>query len=155
MDLEMHRDKDEDVINDIAGHTEDSEESETQVVPSILESYLRDSTKVTFSGNTVYQNNSLINFDQQTSWRDGGKTVIKTNRDRMKTGRAAIGKDDSKSINLHHITQTQDSEIIELPQFFHQINFRDLHTNTGKSPSLINRGEFNTWRKGYWGNRKE
>ncbi|WP_148137855.1 HNH/ENDO VII family nuclease [Candidatus Formimonas warabiya] len=32
----------------------------------------------------------------------------------------------------------------------HQQGYSNLHQNTGQSPSLINRNEFNQWRNDYW-----
>lgn len=146
----MDSDIDLDDGGDLEGHNQDND---VDTAFPILKSYIKDATQVSFSGNIVYQNNSLFDFDQATSWRTSGKPVAGTNKDRMQTGRAAIGKVDSRPINLHHITQTQGGAIIELPQWFHQEKFTELHTNTGRMPSLINRGTFNTWRRDYWKDR--
>lgn len=93
-------------------------------------------------------------FDPNTisSWKVKGKTVTGTNVERMASGRAPIGYD-GKTINLHHLTQTQSEAIAEVTQSFHQKNYSTIHINTGELPSGINRGAFDTWRENYWINR--
>ena len=68
---------------------------------------------IPFSGSNVYQRNDLFDPDLVTSWREGGKVVTGTNLQRMATGRAPIGAD-GKSVNLHHMTQTQSGPIAEM-----------------------------------------
>ncbi|UZQ51471.1 HNH/ENDO VII family nuclease [Clostridium kluyveri] len=93
-------------------------------------------------------------FDPNTisSWKVKGKTVTGTNVERMASGRAPIGYD-GKTINLHHLTQTQSGSIAEVSQSFHQKNYSTIHINTGELPSGINRGVFDTWREDYWINK--
>ena len=62
---------------------------------------------------------------------------------------APIGPD-GKSVNLHHMLQTQDGAIAEVTQTFHQSYSRTIHTNTPATPSGIDRGAFDSWRKDYW-----
>lgn len=70
----------------------------------------------------------------------------------MEAGIAPIGPN-GKSINLHHMIQTNDSAISEVTQTFHQQNSKVIHINPNTIPSGINRAEFNTWKKNYWINR--
>jgi hypothetical protein len=70
----------------------------------------------------------------------------------MQQGIAPIGPD-GKSINLHHMTQTNDSAIAEITQSFHQENTKVIHINPNTIPSGIDRSAFDTWKKTYWKNR--
>lgn len=67
----------------------------------------------------------------------------------MEQGLAPIGTD-GKSINIHHIDQTNNGPVMEIMATEHQQNYSKLHTNIGQAPSQINRSEFNSWRRGYW-----
>jgi len=87
-----------------------------------------------------------------TSWKDKGKTIHGTNLERMATGRAPVGLD-GKSVNLHHLIQTQDGAIAEVAGGMHQRYYNTLHINTGELPSGINRSVFDKWREAYWMNR--
>lgn len=87
-----------------------------------------------------------------TTWVDKGKTIKGTNIQRMATGRAPIGTD-GKSVNLHHMTQGNDSAIAEMTQTFHQQNSAVMHINPNTVPSGIERSQFNTWKGNYWMNR--
>ncbi|MDO9417156.1 HNH/ENDO VII family nuclease [Pararhizobium sp.] len=78
--------------------------------------------------------------------------VTGTNLQRMASGRAPIGTD-GNSVNLHHMTQTQNGAIAEITQTFHQQNSGVIHINPGQLPSGINRSQFNTWSKQYWQDR--
>ena len=73
----------------------------------------------------------------------------RTNIQRMGQGLAPIGTD-GKSVNIHHIDQTNTSPVMEITATEHQQNYSKLHTNTGQLPSQINRSEFDNWRKSYW-----
>ena len=73
----------------------------------------------------------------------------RTNIQRMEQGLAPIGTD-GKSVNIHHVNQTNNGPVIEITATEHQQNYRNLHTNIGQSPSQINRRDFNKWRRGYW-----
>lgn len=73
----------------------------------------------------------------------------RTNIQRMEQGLAPIGKD-GKSVNIHHIDQTDAGTVMEITATNHQKNYALLHTNTGQNPSKINRKAFNKWRRDYW-----
>ncbi len=100
----------------------------------------------------MYQRNDLFDPAQVSSWKDHGKTVTGTNVERMASGRAPIGYD-GKSINLHHLLQTQDGPIVEVSQSFHNKYYSTIHMNTGQSPSIIDRDAFKQWKSDYWMNR--
>jgi hypothetical protein len=70
----------------------------------------------------------------------------------MKAGLAPIGKD-GKSIELHHLLQTNDSSIAEMTNTFHKSNHSAIHINPNTIPSGINRSEFGTWKSNYWKHR--
>lgn len=77
----------------------------------------------------------------------------KTNLELMQLGRAPIGFD-GKSVNLHHMLQSEDSPIAEVTQSFHQTNSAVIHINSSSGiPSGINRAEFDKWREKYWKQR--
>ncbi|WP_454834642.1 HNH/ENDO VII family nuclease [Pseudomonas lini] len=85
-----------------------------------------------FSGNKVYQRNDLI---------DPGRVDASagfTNKQLMENGLAPYGAD-GKKVNLHHMLQTQDGPIAEVPQSFHQKNSCVIHINSGSEiPSSVN-----------------
>ena len=110
------------------------------------------SKSIQFDGNKVYQRNDLFDPMQVSSWKRNGKTITGTNIERMAAGNAPIGYD-GKSVNLHHLLQTPDGPIVEVSNSFHKQYYSTIHMNTGKSPSLINRNEFNKWASKYWMNR--
>ena len=64
-----------------------------------------------------------------------------------KKGLAPIGHD-GKSVNVHHIDQTNTGPLLEMSQTNHQQP--GLHQITGQSPSQIVRNAFNQWRTDYW-----
>ena len=101
--------------------------------------------KVEHNGTKVYQRNDII---------DPGRVdkMGRTNIERMEQGLAPLGPD-GKSVNLHHMTQTNDSAIAEVTQRFHQQNKGIIHINPNTIPSGIDRNIFNSWRKSYWKNR--
>jgi hypothetical protein len=105
-----------------------------------------------FDGNRVFQRDDLFDPNLMTSWKVRGKTVHGSNLERMATGRAPIGID-GKSVNLHHLTQTQDGAIAEVAGGMHDEFYKILHINTGQLPSGINRSLFGSWREAYWQNR--
>lgn len=70
----------------------------------------------------------------------------------MQKGLAPVGPD-GKSINLHHMTQTQGGALAEMTTTFHQDYSKIIHINPNTIPSGINRKAFNTWRSDYWINR--
>jgi len=98
-----------------------------------------------FRGNKIYQRNDLI--DPQRIDRKG-----RTNLARMQKGLAPIGPD-GKSINIHHMLQTQGGALAEMPTTFHQDYSRIIHINPNTIPSGIDRAAFDAWRKEYWTNR--
>ena len=81
-------------------------------------------------------------------------SVGRTNIERMEQGLAPIGKD-GKSVNLHHVDQTDAGPIKEITATEHQKNYKELHSNTGQEPSKIDRKEFGKWKKKYWPWRSE
>lgn len=107
---------------------------------------------IQFSGNKVYQRNDLFDPNLQTSWREGGKVITGSNAERMASGRAPIGVD-GKSVNLHHMTQTQSGPIAEMTQSFHQTNSATIHINPNTIPSGIDRAAFDKWKVQYWQQR--
>jgi hypothetical protein len=76
----------------------------------------------------------------------------RTNLERMEKGLAPLGPD-GKPINLHHMTQRNESSIAEVTQTFHKENSTIIHINPNTIPSGINRNEFDKWRKDYWKHR--
>ena len=70
----------------------------------------------------------------------------------MLSGRAPIGID-GKSVNIHHILQSDRAGMAEMTQTFHKTNHSTIHINPNTIPSGINRSQFNTWRTDYWINR--
>lgn len=109
---------------------------------------------VQFNGNKVYARNDLFDPAHISTWQERGKTVTGSNLDRMASGRAPIGVD-GKSVNLHHMTQSQDGPIAEMTQTFHQSNSSVIHINPNTIPSGIDRPTFNKWSSQYWKNRAE
>ena len=107
---------------------------------------------VDFEGNKVFQRDDLFDPDLMTTWRERGKLVSGTNLERMASGRAPIGID-GKSINLHHMIQTQNGAIAELTQTFHQKFSSVIHINPNTIPSGIDRSLFDRWKSDYWNNR--
>ena len=107
---------------------------------------------IIFNGNKVYQRSDLFDPNLQTSWREGGKVITGTNIERMATGRAPVGVD-GKSVNLHHMTQTQAGPIAEMTQSFHQVNSAIIHINPSTILSGIDRVAFDKWKAQYWQQR--
>ena len=109
-------------------------------------------SQTVFNGQTIQKNDDIFDPNQVSSWKEKGKVVTGTNIERMESGRAPIGYD-GKSVNLHHVDQTDTGELIEISASEHQSRYSELHTNTGQAPSQINRNEFNSWKKQYWPDR--
>jgi hypothetical protein len=107
---------------------------------------------VNFNGNKVYQRNDLFDPNQVSSWKNRGKVVTGTNVERMASGRAPIGFD-GKSVEVHHLIQTQSGALAEMSSTFHSRYYSTIHINTGQLPSGINRSAFDVWRSAYWANR--
>ncbi|MHA7058270.1 HNH/ENDO VII family nuclease [Aquimarina sp. M1] len=76
----------------------------------------------------------------------------RTNKQRMQAGLAPIGPD-GKSVNLHHMLQSDSAGIAEMTQTFHQTNHATIHINPNTIPSGIDRNAFNTWKRNYWKER--
>ena len=70
----------------------------------------------------------------------------------MEAGLAPLGPD-GKSMNLHHMTQTQDGAIAEVTSTFHSENSSIIHINDNSIPSGIDREAFDKWRSDYWKSR--
>jgi len=100
---------------------------------------------IQFKNVKVYQRDDIINPNMKDARG-------RTNLERMKKGLAPLGPD-GKSINLHHMTQRNESSIAEVTQTFHKENSSIIHINPNTIPSGINRSEFNKWRTKYWKNR--
>ncbi|MFI2857647.1 HNH/ENDO VII family nuclease [Paenibacillus sp. JSM ZJ436] len=98
-----------------------------------------------FKNVKVYQRDDIINQNMKDARG-------RTNLERMQKGLAPLGPD-GKSINLHHMTQRNESSIAEVTQTFHKDNSSVIHINPNTIPSGINRSEFNKWRTDYWKNR--
>lgn len=56
-------------------------------------------------------------------------------------------------VNLHHLLQTPDDPIVEVPKSFHNKYYSTIHMNTGQRPSIIDRDVFKQW-KSSWISRK-
>ena len=102
---------------------------------------------VEFEGKTVTMDDST--FDPNYVDSKG-----RTNLERMKQGLAPIGTD-GKSVNIHHVDQTDSGPVVEMTATQHQQNYSSLHSNTGQAPSQIDRKAFADWRKNYWNWRSE
>ncbi len=98
-----------------------------------------------FNGTRVFQRNDLIDPSRVD---DLGRTNIQ----RMQEGLAPIGPD-GRSLNLHHMTQTEAGSLAEVTATFHQQNSRVLHINPSSVGSGINRAEFDRFREAYWRSR--
>ena len=97
------------------------------------------------NGVKVYQRNDIIDPNKVDSFG-------RTNLQRMKQGLAPVGPD-GKSVNLHHMTQRNESAIAEVTQSFHQQNSKVIHINPNTIPSGIDRNAFNAWKSSYWMSR--
>lgn len=84
---------------------------------------------VVVNGKTVTMDNNT--FDPYFVDKQG-----RTNIQRMEQKLASIGIDE-KSVNIHHLDQTNNEPVIEITATEHQQNYSKLHTNTGQSPSQI------------------
>ncbi|APW47588.1 hypothetical protein RA876_15905 [Rhodoferax antarcticus] len=109
-------------------------------------------TQTEFQGIKVFPRNDAFDPNLMTTWREGGNVVSGTNLERMATGRAPIGTD-GKSVNLHHMVQSNDSATAEMTQTFHQQNSAVMHINPNTIPSGIDRSAFDAWKARYWTNR--
>ena len=98
---------------------------------------------------TVDVNGKTVTMDKNTFDPGFVDKQGRTNTQRMEQGLAPIGTD-GKSVNIHHIDQTDNGPVIEITATAHQKNYSKLHTNIGQAPSKINRSKFNKWRREYW-----
>lgn len=98
-----------------------------------------------FKGSRVYQRDDL--FDPHYVGPDG-----RTNLERMADGLTPYGTD-GKKLNLHHMTQRNQSAIAELTHTMHKDWSKIIHINPNTIPSGINRSAFDRWRVAYWENR--
>lgn len=113
--------------------------------------------------NRLKENHAVANGAKKMVEINGKKVIIdndtfdpglvdrqgRTNLQRMEQGLAPIGTD-GKSVNIHHIDQTDTGPVIEITATNHQQNYAELHINTGQSASQIDRDAFNKWRREYW-----
>lgn len=102
-------------------------------------------SETTFRSVKVYKRNDII---------DGSliDNIGRTNKQRMQSGIAPIGPD-GKSVNLHHMLQSDAAGIAEMTQTFHKTNHATIHINPNTIPSGINRSAFATWKRNYWKHR--
>lgn len=105
-----------------------------------------------FQNTKVYQRDDLFDPYKISSWSEKGNVTKGTNIDRMWSGRSPIGYDD-EPINLHHLTQSNDSVLAEVSHSMHNRYDKVLHISDSNTPSKIDRGEFNKYRRDYWENR--
>ena len=103
------------------------------------------SKTLVFAATTVFQRDNL--FDPTAKDKSG-----RTNLARMGKGLAPLGKD-GKSVNLHHLIQSEKGSIAEVSDTMHKQYDRVLHINPKSTPSGIDRKQFNTWKRGYWKQR--
>ena len=99
-------------------------------------------TPKTVGDTTVYQRDDLIDLKLKDARG-------RTNEQRMSQGLAPVGPD-GQSVNLHHVGQCETCALQEMTKSYHQDNYSSLHSNTGQSPSEIDRDNFNQWRRQYW-----
>ena len=135
--------KDEKILEGSSKATQVSEFTGRTQVTGAARQYWTET--VEFKGTKVYQRNDLIDPNKVDN-------LGRTNLQRMEQGLAPLGLD-GKSMNLHHMTQMNDSAIAEVTQTFHQTNSSVIHINPNTIPSGINRSEFGDWRSAYWKNR--
>lgn len=98
-----------------------------------------------FQGTKVFQRDDLI--DPNAKDKRG-----RTNLQRMKQGLAPLGPD-GRSVNLHHLIQSEKGSIAEVSDTMHKRYDRVLHINPKSTPSGIDRKQFGTWKRGYWQQR--
>ncbi|MDR2568800.1 MAG: HNH/ENDO VII family nuclease [Oscillospiraceae bacterium] len=99
---------------------------------------------------TKFQNKTVIMDD--STFDPHLITNGRSNIQRMRDGHSPIGYD-GRPVNIHHIDQTNTGAVMEIQESIHRSNHSKLHSNTGQSPSLIDRPEFDLWRADYWKSR--
>lgn len=87
----------------------------------------------------------------QTGQSDKPYEATPENADRMKQGKAPVGKD-GKSVELHHDGQKAEGELKEMTQTDHRggDNYAKNHQNTGQGKSQVNRSDLAKQRHRYW-----
>jgi hypothetical protein len=127
-----------------------------QVPKNLTQKITKPNTKwkptVAADGRKVYQRNDLFDPNQVSDWTVNGKKVTGTNIERMAAGRAPLCKD-GKSLNLHHIGQGNESNLVEITKVQHTKYSKQLHINPNTISSDIDRNAFKNWVKKYWINR--
>jgi A nuclease of the HNH/ENDO VII superfamily with conserved LHH len=76
-----------------------------------------------------------------------------TNLQKMLRGCAPISKIDGRPIELHHMTQTENSALVTLSREFHDANYDTIHIYRRGDPTYrsgINRSKFGTSSKAVW-----
>ena len=63
--------------------------------------------------------------------------------------RSPIGYD-GRPVQIHHLTQSPSGNFAVISSSSHNKYYNQLHWNTGKEKSLINRSEFNQIKTNYW-----
>ncbi|SFE57386.1 Pretoxin HINT domain-containing protein [Actinopolyspora alba] len=104
-----------------------------------------------YQGQRIYQRDDLVDPALYSAKDTYGRSNLK----RMKQGVAPIGPD-GKSVNLHHMLQTQDGPIAEVTSTMHlnKPGYGILHWKAGSDiPSGIDRVAFEGWKKQYWRDR--
>lgn len=94
------------------------------------------------NGKWAYTQN--IDWDFVGDVEDG-----RTNAQRVIDGLAPLDKT-GKSYELHHIGQQSNSPLAILTNSEHKSNYKDLHANTGASPSEIDRTLFEKEKREFW-----
>lgn len=100
-----------------------------------------------YRGNTFYCNNNA--FDPHAVDSKG-----RSNIQRMQSGIAPVGYD-GQSVELHHMTQSENGGIMEVPGSKHREGHSTLHINTSDIPSGVNRSSFDVLRAAYWKKRAD
>ncbi len=133
-----------DALRPPVAHAVSPGRSVSKAVPgSVGRKFWTNSTE--FNGTKVFQRNDLI--DPKFVDARG-----RTNLQRMQKGLAPIDPD-GKSLNLHHMTQGNNSLLAELTATFHQQNSKVIHINLNTVPSGIDRKAFDSFCRDYWENR--
>ena len=140
--------------NELSKIVADKGDEVTESLEKGVKSFQGEKSVDEFGRKTVEVNGKTITMDNNTFDPAFVDKQGRTNVQRMEQGLAPIGKD-GKSVNIHHIDQTNYGPVIEITATEHQKNYSKLHANRGKLPSQINRNEFNAWRINYWVWRSE
>ena len=98
--------------------------------------------EVEFDGVKVFQNPDI-------DWNYVDPETGMTNLELAQGGYSPYGRDGLKIV-LHHIGQRPEGPIAEVASTLHTKFYDALHWNTGQYPSLIDRGQVDTFRQEYW-----